>query len=424
MIDEKKIKLGQVMYNLEAGLEYLISLMVTGSFLAKLTGALGMSDSLTGILTAISSLGCLFGLLSVGIRRDRVKKLVITLSVLDQGLFFFLYLIPMLPLNGTVKIALFVASMFLAYLAYYIAHPKKINWMMSLVDDEKRGIFTANKEILSLLMGMAFSYGMGSVMDYYSDHSRLSTGFRITAAVILGLLVLHTASMLLTVERPLPVIPKKLEKQESLLKTVRNLLKNKGVRDVAIVFSLYYISCNFTSPFLGTYQNNELGFSLRYVAILGIVNAVVRILFSKSMGHYADRRSYPAMLEICLWMTAFAFVSSMLSVPGSGTIVFAFHYIFAGIGGAGISNALTSMVFNYVTPDKRADALAITLALSGAAGFLSTVVASPLVAWIQQNGNKLFGISLYAQQFTSLISILLQITAVLYLRKTLERFED
>lgn len=420
MVDEKKIKLGQKMYIMQASFEYLISLLMAGSFLAKLTGALGMRDSLTGILTSVASLGCLFGLLSIGIRKRRVKKLVIILCTVDQLLFGFLYIIPLLPLSGSIKIGLFVVCMVGAYVAANVANPKKINWLMSLVDDRKRGIFTANKEIISLILGMAFSYGMGSVMDHYEGLGEIATGFKITAAVIFFLMICHLFTLIFTVEKELP----EPEKEKSSIKeTLKALMKNKGVRDVTLVFSLYYISCYFTSPFLGTYQNNELGFSLKYVAILGIVNAVVRVMVSKAMGNYADRKSYPAMLEICLWMTAFAFASSMLSVPGSGTYVFAFHYIFAGIGAGGISNALTSMVFNYVTPDERADALAITLAVSGTAGFISTLTASPLVSFIQNNGNRIFGLKVYAQQFNSVISIFLQLMAIFYLRKTLRSEE-
>ena len=50
------------MYIFEAALEYLISILVPGSFLATITKELGISDSLTGILSSVISLGCLFQL--------------------------------------------------------------------------------------------------------------------------------------------------------------------------------------------------------------------------------------------------------------------------------------------------------------------------------------------------------------------------
>lgn len=155
--DLAALKRGQLMYILEAALEYLISILVAGSFLATLTKELGMSDSLTGILSSIISLGCLFQLLSVLLRRDRVKKFVVIMSILNQIMFMLLYVIPLANGGKLFKIGLFVVVIIGAYIIYNFAHPKKINWLMSLVEDHHRGTFTAKKEIISLVAGMVFS---------------------------------------------------------------------------------------------------------------------------------------------------------------------------------------------------------------------------------------------------------------------------
>ena len=94
-ISEKTIKRSKLMYILEAALEYFISILVAGSYLATLTKELGFSDSLTGILSSIISLGCLFQLLSLPLRRKRVKILVLVFSILNQLLFMLLYVIPL-----------------------------------------------------------------------------------------------------------------------------------------------------------------------------------------------------------------------------------------------------------------------------------------------------------------------------------------
>lgn len=181
------------MYILQAGLEYLISILVAGSYLATLTKELGFSDSLTGILSSVISLGCLFQLLSIFIRRRAVKSLVIVMSILNQLLFMFLYVVPIINISSKAKTIIFIICIFSAYLIYNVAHPKKINWLMSLVDDHHRGQFTANKEIISLLAGMAFSYGMGSLVDYYTEQNRHRTAFILSALVIFVLMLLHTA---------------------------------------------------------------------------------------------------------------------------------------------------------------------------------------------------------------------------------------
>jgi hypothetical protein len=101
-INERSIFRSRLLYVIEAALEYLISILVAGSFLATLTKELGFSDSLTGILSSMISLGCLFQLISLSIRRTRVKRLVVICSILNQLLFTLLYVIPLIHVPQTV----------------------------------------------------------------------------------------------------------------------------------------------------------------------------------------------------------------------------------------------------------------------------------------------------------------------------------
>ena len=48
---------------------------------------------------------------------------------------------------------------------------------MSLVDDRKRGVFTSYKEIVSLLSGMVFSFGMGTLIDHFQYKGEVETAF-------------------------------------------------------------------------------------------------------------------------------------------------------------------------------------------------------------------------------------------------------
>ena len=154
----------RLLYIIQAALEYLIAILVAGSFLATLTAELGISDSLTGILSSIIALGCLFQLLSFFIRRTRVKTMVIIFSIVNQLLFMLLYVIPLPRLPDGVRIGAFVAVIITAYLIYNIILPKNTTWLMSLVDETHRGRFTANKEIVSLLVGMAYTFGINNDM--------------------------------------------------------------------------------------------------------------------------------------------------------------------------------------------------------------------------------------------------------------------
>ena len=158
---KNQLRTGRLMYIFQAALEYLIALAVSGSFLAKLTKEIGMSDSMTGILGGVAALGGVFQLLSMLVRKSRPKKFVIVLSVLNQLLFTTLYLIPGLALGREISTALFALTLASAYLLLNVASPAKTSWLMSMVEPGRRGIFTARKEMFSLLASMIFTFGMG-----------------------------------------------------------------------------------------------------------------------------------------------------------------------------------------------------------------------------------------------------------------------
>lgn len=188
-----------------------------------------------------------------------------------------------------------------------------------------------------------------------------------------------------------------------------------------MVFIFYYISKGMTLPFYGTYTIHELGLSLKYISFLTFANSTVRILFSMFWGKYADKKSFAAMIEKCFIFLLLASVAATLAVPSNGKIMFFFYYAFQGIALAGVNSAMINLVFDYVAPEKRADSLAICQAAAGLVGFLTTLASSALLEYIQRSGNSIFGISLYAQQFLSLISIFFLIVGIVYIRIVLIR---
>lgn len=414
--DSKQIEKGKKLYILEATLEYLISILVTGSFLATLTRELGMSDSLTGILSSIISLGCLFQLMSIGLRRKKVKMTVLVLSIINQFLFTMLYVISFLDGAKNVKIMLFVIFICLAYIIYNFAHPKKINWLMSLIDDAKRGEFTANKEIVSLIVGMIFTFAMGSVSDYYAEKEEIRTAFIISALVLFVLMLSHSACLIMTVEKP-------METNLSIRKKTswRELLEDKNILKVTVIFVLYYVSMYVSSPYYGTYQINELGFSLKYVSLLVILGNIARLCLTKFWGRYADKKSFAAMIEKCFYFLALSQICAIFSIPANGTYMFLLYYIFQGIALGGVNSALINLVFDYVVYTRRADSLAICQAASGTVGFFSTLCVSPLVTHIQNNGNEFMGIHVYAQQVVSVIGLIFSVFAIIYVKKVIGR---
>ncbi len=414
-LQQKAYKRSRVYYNIEAALEYLISLLVTGTFLARLTDYLGFSDSLTGIISSIISLGSLFQLLSLLYRRHQVKRFVVALSVVNQLLFMLLYIIPLNSEQGVAsgwKTALFAVIIISAYVIYNAVFPKKINWFMSLVDPRQRGVFTANKEIISLITGILFTLGMGQLVDYFKDKGELRTAFILCAVTIFVLMVMHTLTMVLSIERP----AEETEKRTGALRSMLSLLKDKEIVRVAILLVLWRLATYSTTSFLGSYQNKELGFSQLLSVIITSVGSVARMIISRFWGRYADKRSFARMVRICYIFAAVSFLAVSFATPKTGVVCFLIYNVLIGVANGGTGSAELNLVFERASAEKRADALAFCHAFAGAAGFLTTLAVSPLVSYIQKIGGlTVFGVTLYAQQVTSVIATVLCVITILYL---------
>lgn len=412
-------KSSRVLYIIEAAVEYFISILVGGAYLARLTTSLGISDSVTGILSSLITLGCSFQLLAIFLfRRGAVKRGVTWLHTLNQVAFALCYVVPFINLSQGAKVALFVGLLLSAHILNNIVQSPKINWFMSLVDNDKRGRFTANKEIISLIGGMIFSFSMGSLMDHFEAKGDLRTSFVLCGLTIFSLTVLHTLTLVFSREKPAEIGAESEEKEKHPL---RDLLKNADFLKVVLLPVMWSVAHYVSTPFYGTYQIKELGFSMTFVAILSIVYAIVRSLFSRPLGRFADRRSFASMLNICFAVTLVGFAINVFTVPENGKLFYTAYYALYAIGMAGINSSEINLIYERVEPKKRLLALALKNTLAGLAGFVTTLLASLLVEHIQKNGNTFLGLSVYAQQVTSFISMCLVGLTLLYLNTVVRR---
>ena len=171
-------KTSRILYIIEAALEYFVAIAVGSVYLAKITGYIGIPDSVTGILTSFVSLGCGFQVIALFLAHKKpVKRWVTVFHIISQLLFSLMYFVPVLPISKTWQTVLLICALLLAQVLHNAINSPKINWYMSLVDEKHRGRFTANKEIISLLGGMVFSFALGQVMDAFSENGKLSVGF-------------------------------------------------------------------------------------------------------------------------------------------------------------------------------------------------------------------------------------------------------
>lgn len=419
MVTEKDVyKKSRFFYIVEAALEYFISILIVESYLAKVATAAGIPDTLTHILSSFVSLACSFQMVAIFLASKRpVKRWVTPLHVVNQTFFALLYVIPAVKLEAEVKTLLFMFLLLAGHILSQIVYSSKIHWFMSLVDDHRRGRFTANKEIVSLLGGMLFSFAMGQIIDRFEATGNLEGAFTVIAVTIFVLMLGHTATLLLSREKPAEHAPAPIKKE------IGTLFRNKTLFLVIVVAILWSVVSCATTPFFGTYRNNVLGFSMTYNALLTALYSIVRALFSRPMGKLADKRSFAVMLTVCFGIEAVALGVNMFTVPENGHVLFAIYYMLHGVAMAGINSGAINLIYDYVEPDQRTGALAIRGTLAGLVGFVTTLILSIPVSRITENGNTLFDIPLYAQQVMSALGLIITLLLILYLNTVVKKLK-
>ncbi len=404
-------KKSRICYIVEATLEYLISILIGGAYLARLTDAVGISDSATGIISSLASCAAVAQLAALAMMNLRsVKRIVVIGHTINQLLFAFLYLTPFVPIAPGMRAIVLGGCLLTGHLISAAIHAAKINWFMALVDNHKRGIFTANKEIVSLLSGMAFTFTMSAVIDHYDAKGDQRGSFILLSITVFVMCVLHTLSMVLSKEK---TVSKETVQREKV--KIRDLVRNKSMLKVILVSVLWHMINSSVTPFFGSYQNKELGFSMLFVSVVSAIGSLSRVLASRPMGRFADKYSFSKMLVLCFGIQALSALTGVFTVPSNGHVMFIIYFALHYTAMAGINSSMINLMYDYVPSKMRMAALSFQSILGGLAGFLTTLVCSRLLEHIQAAGNRFLGLSVYAQQVLSAISAVFSLLTIVYL---------
>ena len=414
-------KTSRILYVVEEAAAYLITLLISGAYLARLTLYLGFSDSLTALLSSFVNLGYVFQLLAISIFKGSSVKRKVTIFYLANELFFvMLYVTPFIKVSPYLRTVIFIIFLLAGHFILNIASSPKTNWFMTLIPDKTRGRFTAFKEAVSLVCGIAFTFFTGIIVDYYEEIGNTEASFIVCSIIIFALMVTHILALIFSKEKE---SVQSNDKGSSFF-NIKDTICDKKIFSIVFLNVLWSVSMCFSTPFFGTYQVKELGFSMTFVAVLTTLTAVSRIIASIFLGIYADKNSFAKMLRICYIFAVISFIASALAVPSNGQVMFSLHYIFYGAAMGGINSAQINLIYDYVCPEKRKDTLSIKNTFCGFFGFGTTVVATPLLNHLQKANLGFFGVHIYAQQIFSFISIIMTTLLIVYVTSIINNKKD
>ena len=411
-------------YIVFAMFEYFVYLLISDAFLAKLLSAVGFKDSEIGVLSSLLSLAFVFQLLSLLLARTRGSKktMIITLNTLGQMLFFALYILPLIDMDATLRRALMYVFIIGGYMCKYLVSTFLFHWVNSFVHPNRRASHSANMEIVSLVGGILFSLSMGAAFSWFEGTNNLTGGFLFLAIVVL-LSNLFCFVCLICIKRDRTESAEQLPNKK-LGDIFVNTFGNKNFRRLVVVAILWKSAQYFTIGFMGTFKTDTLGnglaMSIQTVQIITMIGSIAQMPATRLFGRYSDKRSFAAGFYLSMYIGIAAFLCTVFTTEKTWFLVIAYTVLYA-ICLSGNGQNSWNMTYSYVNSDYIAEAMALQNCISGVCGFGCSLLAGELLDGIQKSGNVFCGIPMFGQQLLGLISALLCVVCIVYMRLTIMR---
>ncbi len=393
-------KVSRIMYVLEALFEYLTAILSSGVFLAKLTSTIGISDSVTAILASITSLSSVFQIASIYLsHKNPIKPIIIPMQIISQLMLAALYIIPIIGFNSGV-VAMFCFVIVLSNALKSIVSPLKVNWFMSLVDAKKRGSYTAVLQIVSVIGGTLFTLVSSNAIDRFEASGNMNGAYITLAITILVLITLCNIPLFISREKH-----EVNERGGAPFRSVKQLFANKHFVRAVSIFCLCSFGVTIGGAFLGTYQINELGFSMTFIAVVDMIISAIRIVALAVLGRISFHFSYRSLIRFAYVVAISTHAILMFAAPSNGSILFPLYLAFNTVYSGSIAVSQTNFLFEICPPEERTSALAIFTIMSGLTAFFTTLIATPFFNYIQTHGLTVFGHPIYAQQLFAAIAL-------------------
>ena len=410
-INYEKYRVTRILYVIEAMLEYFITILTSGAYLAKLTTSIGISDSMTAILSTLGSMAAAFQVLSVYLsHKTPVKKWVIPLQATNQLMLSMLYLIPFLSVDKRYMGIMFFIIIFCAHSLRNIFIPAKTAWFIRLVNPKSRGFFTAILQSVSLIGGMIFTLLTSIIIDKYEKAGNLKAAFFTLTVVILSLTVLHCITLIFSKEKS----RKRKEVEIKLKEELKIVINNKKFRKLLVVNILWAVINSIATPFYNTYQINELGFSMTFISTINIGFTIFNMVVISFIGKISLRTPLVDLLRFGYPIAIISFVIMGFCTPQNGTYTFIIFNVFNIVASSAITVGGTAIY--QITPTKyHTAAIALNTIFVGIVSFAVTLIVAPLFDYLKDTlGGKLFGKTFYAQQTLSVISAVIGVMLLIY----------
>jgi len=382
--------------------------------------SIGISDAIAGIISSFVSFAFLFQLFSIFLARKikNVKKTVIGFQSVSQLAYFLLYLIPFMPFSIGVKTVLVIGGIISGYVCNYLVASILYKWANSFVEPTKRGIFSANKEMISLISGIVFTLALGYIIDRFEAIGNIKGGFLFISASILVLTIVNFITLMGI--KNADSVKNEEESHIPMIEVAKNTLGNKNYQNVVILMVLWDIARYMTIGFLGTFKTKDLLLTVGTVQVINMIANLLRFFLSKPFGRYSDKHSYASGIKLAFIIASVGFFANIFTTPKTWWCMIIYTAMY-NISMAGSNQNLFNITYSYVKAEHFVAASAIKNSIGGLFGFAASIAGSRILAFVQANGNTFMGIPMYGQQLLSAISFVIILICIAFIHFVIEK---
>lgn len=393
-------------YVTQCTVEHLVGLLVLDAFLAKLLTHLEIDDALAGIIASFTSIAFVFQLFSVLLVRSRfsTKRIVMTADIVSQMLFAFIYFVPFLPLPLSAKKITVVVAVMVAQIGKSLISSLYFKWANTYVNDSSRAIFSAKKECISLITGIAFSGIMAFVIDMYEDIGNIEGGLLFIASTLLALNLINIISLATIKDEE---VQARKSMNVPVKEVCKHIISNKIFFRYTVIDCISSFAGGLLVGFIGVYKIKELAFSLFAVQLINIFADFMRMAFSMPFAKFSDKYGFANGLLIAEILNSSAIIVLVFTMPQTRFLIIPYTLL-TTVALAGSYQNSYNIGYTLLPAKYMVQAMSVKRTATGITSFLSAILGGFILNSVQK-----LNLPLYGQQVLALVSVCIHIPALI-----------
>ncbi len=400
-----------------------LSILITGNYFTGLLLALGADDMFIGYMSmATSFCSCIQFISPLFLEKmaRRKKFFVITQIPYHFINIVLIGIIPILPIDGSTKLGLFMAASITVTLIGGFRSSGISIWLMQCLPDSKQSHYFAYLSLGNTLISTVTSFCASGLLDTFEKNEISLFGINptITAILILRVFALAAAVVEITLYSKLPEYPYKtdaMSKARNGLKLLLLPLSNKKfMMTISIAFIFNYASaiiCNF----FNVYMLDVINVSYTFMSVCSIVVAPIAVIMMPVWSKYVHTKGWHKALPVSIFLFSFAYLLNAYVTVNSVNIVFPIIQAICQF-----SYPCVSLVFSYLPyinmPETNRTAYNSFYALMGTiATFLGSSTGTFFMGATKGKTINFLGLDMMNYQYINLLQYVLMLGIVLYI---------